>query len=92
MIGEGWSTVVVLPASASAGATGGPAVADGADDAKSLGARSEASEMLDSLTQAVDGGRMLTTSLVTVLFTDDGRVLAGAVTPERLLDAAATGR
>ena len=48
--------------------------------------------MLDSLTQPVDGGRLLTTSLVSVFFADDGRVLVGAVTPERLLDAAASGR
>lgn len=74
--GEGWSTVVELPAGA-AGAGG-------------LG--SEASAMLEALTQPVDGGRILQTSLVTVLLTDDGRVLAGAVTAERLLDAAASGR
>ena len=48
--------------------------------------------MLDSLTQPVDGGRLLTTSLVSVFFADDGRVFVGAVTPERLLDAAASGR
>lgn len=41
--------------------------------------------MLDQLTDPVDGGRILSTSLLTVLLTDDGRVLAGAVTPEHLL-------
>ncbi len=40
----------------------------------------------------VDGGRVLQTSLVTVLFTDDGRVFAGAVTPDHLLDVASSGR
>ena len=74
--GEGWSTVVELPAGA-AGAAG----FDG-----------EASAMLDTLTERVDGGRILSTSLVTVLITDDGRVLAGAVAADRLLDAAASGR
>lgn len=44
------------------------------------------------LAERVDGGSVLQTSLVTVLFTDDGRVLAGAVTADRLLDVAATGR
>jgi outer membrane lipoprotein-sorting protein len=34
-------------------------------------------------------GRMLTSRLFSVLFTDDGRVIAGAVTGERLLSAAA---
>jgi outer membrane lipoprotein-sorting protein len=74
--GEGWSTVVEMPAGA-VGATG----FDG-----------EASAMLDTLTERVDGGRILSTSLVTVLITDDGRVLAGAVAADRLLDAAASGR
>ena len=72
--GEGWSTVVELPAAP------GPGVGD------------EASGMLDTLAERVDGGRVLQTSLLTVLFTDDGRVLAGAVTADRLLDAAARGR
>ncbi len=46
------------------------------------------SPLLDQLTEPVDGGRVLSTSLLTVLLTDDGRVLAGAVTPEHLLDLA----
>jgi len=41
--------------------------------------------LLDQLTEAVPGGRVLSTSLLTVLLTDDGRVLAGAVTPDHLL-------
>jgi outer membrane lipoprotein-sorting protein len=48
-----------------------------------------ASPLLSVATQTVDGGRVLSTALVSVLFTDDGRVLAGAVTPQRLQDAAA---
>lgn len=55
------------------------------------GAGAPASAMLDSLTQPVDGGRVLTTSLVTVLFTSDGRVLAGAV-DVATLQAAASGQ
>jgi hypothetical protein len=74
--GEGWSAVVELPA----GEAGAQAL------------RGEASAMVDMLTEPVDGGRILETSLVTVLLTDDGRVLAGAVTADRLLDAAASGR
>ena len=70
--GEGWSAVVELPV--------------GAADAAGFGG--EASAMLQTLTERVDGGRILSTSLVTVLLTDDGRVLAGAVTPDRLLAAA----
>lgn len=45
--------------------------------------------MLDMLLEQVDGGRMLTTALLSVLITDDGRILAGAVTPEHLLALAA---
>ena len=79
VIGEGWSTVVVLPMAAA-----GAAAAGGLDP--------EASALLGTLTEPVDGGHILQTSLVTVLITDDGRVLAGAVTADHLLDAAASGR
>ena len=44
--------------------------------------------MLDQLTTAVDGGRALTTSLVTMFLSNDGRVFAGAV-PLAALQAAA---
>lgn len=44
--------------------------------------------LYDQLSSPVDGGRMLTSALVSVLITDDGRVLVGAVPAETLLDAA----
>jgi hypothetical protein len=47
--------------------------------------------MLDRLTRPVDGGRVLETSLVTMMITDDGRMLVGAVPAERLVDVAAGG-
>ncbi|KQQ01536.1 MULTISPECIES: LolA family protein [unclassified Rathayibacter] len=53
-----------------------------AGDAESL-------SMLDSVTTPVAGGRVLSSALVSVLITDDGRVLAGAVPTDALLDAAA---
>lgn len=71
--GTGWDTVVALPMSA----TGIPA--DGAAGTSSL---------LDQLTEPVAGGRALQTSLVSILLTNDGRVLAGAV-PVWALQAAA---
>lgn len=43
--------------------------------------------LLDSLTTPVDGGRVLQTALVSVLLTDDGRVLAGAVPVDVLVAA-----
>jgi outer membrane lipoprotein-sorting protein len=70
--GSGWDTVVALPA--------------GTADQTGLG--SDASGLLDQLTTAVDGGRALQTSLVSVYLTDDGRVLAGAVPVATLVAAA----
>lgn len=78
--GEGWSAVVELPNSSEAGAAD---VFAGLDP--------EQLAMLESVTTAVDGGRALQTSLVSVLITD-GRVLAGAVPVSRLVEAAQTGR
>ncbi|MFP7761937.1 LolA family protein [Marisediminicola sp. LYQ85] len=48
------------------------------------------SPLFDTATTAVDGGRAFSTALVSVLLTDDGRVLAGAV-PVSVLQAAAAG-
>ncbi|MDY0911954.1 DUF2092 domain-containing protein [Rathayibacter festucae] len=52
-----------------------------AGDAESLA-------QLDAVTTAVDGGRVLSSALFTVLLTDDGRVLAGAVPVDALTAAA----
>jgi outer membrane lipoprotein-sorting protein len=70
--GSGWDTVVALPA--------------GTADQTGLG--TDASGLLDQLTTAVDGGRAVQTSLVSVYLTDDGRVLAGAVPVATLVAAA----
>ncbi|WES64113.1 hypothetical protein P0L94_16795 [Microbacter sp. GSS18] len=80
VIGEGWSTVVEMQA-APAGEQG--ALTDLAP---------EQLAMLESVTTEVDGGRALQTSLMSVLITDDGRVLAGSVPTSRLVEAAQTGR
>lgn len=48
----------------------------------------EALASLDAVTTPVDGGRALESALVSVLLTDDGRVLAGSVPVEVLVDAA----
>ncbi|PYF97278.1 Outer membrane lipoprotein-sorting protein [Georgenia satyanarayanai] len=45
--------------------------------------------MLDELTEPVEGGRLLSTALLSVLLTDDGRLLVGAVEPTHLEDLAA---
>ena len=48
----------------------------------------EQAGLVDSLTTRVPEGRLLSSSLVTVLVTDDGRVLAGAVPADVLQQAA----
>lgn len=68
VVGEGWMSVLVLPAPR-----------DATDPTEALPA-----EVL----QPVEGGSVLTTSLLSVMLADDGRVLVGAVTPDVLVDAA----
>ncbi|WP_174776339.1 MULTISPECIES: LolA family protein [Cryobacterium] len=71
--GSGWDAVVSVPAGADAAAM----------------AELTASPLYSQLTDAVDGGRALSTTLMSVLITDDGRVFAGSVPVERLQAAAA---
>ncbi|TFC05819.1 DUF2092 domain-containing protein [Cryobacterium adonitolivorans] len=71
--GAGWDAVVVIPAG---------------EDAAAL-AELTASPLYSQLTDAVDGGRALSTTLVSVLIADDGRVFAGSVPVQRLQAAAA---
>ncbi len=52
------------------------------------GLGSKGTTLFDELTQRVDGGRMLQTSLFTVYLRPDGAVFAGAVPPAALLAAA----
>lgn len=52
------------------------------------GIDAEQQAMIDGLTTAVDGGRVLQTSLVSVMIADDGRILVGAVPTQRLVDVA----
>ncbi len=70
--GEGWTAVVELPQAAAS-----PSALAGGDAA-----------MIQSITRPVPGGRLLETALVTVYFADDGRVFAGAVSADHLVDVA----
>jgi outer membrane lipoprotein-sorting protein len=72
--GSGWESVVEFPAS--------PASAQ-------AGAMLSSDPLLQQAAVAVPGGRLFSTAVVNVLFTDDGRVFAGSVPAERLLTAAA---
>ncbi|QFQ99712.1 outer membrane lipoprotein carrier protein LolA [Streptomyces phaeolivaceus] len=81
-IGKGWSTVAVFDS----GAEGGlPTGGDSSGDARVDG-------FLNSLGDQVKGdfgsGTVFKTRLVNVLFTDDGKVYAGAVTKDALVKAA----
>jgi outer membrane lipoprotein-sorting protein len=89
VVGKGWDTVVILPSDV---ATNANADAEASDtDAPSTDAADAAGmeEMLGQLTTEVAEGRAFQTSLVTVLFATDGRILVGAV-PLEQLQAAAT--
>jgi outer membrane lipoprotein-sorting protein len=88
-VGKGWTTVLVARLD---GAVGGkPAAAKPAAPPAGGAPGMDLSKLLGGL-PAVSGdwgsGRLLTAKLFSVLLTDDGRVLAGAVTPERLYQAA----
>ncbi|MDZ5447046.1 sigma-E factor regulatory protein RseB domain-containing protein [Micromonospora sp. 4G57] len=87
-VGTGWTTVLVARLDA-AGPAGG-AKAGGAKAGDAAGA-DQAAGLLAAVPK-VSGdwgsGRLLTGKLFSVLLTDDGRVLAGLVTPERLYQAA----
>ncbi|MEU4164734.1 DUF2092 domain-containing protein [Actinoplanes sp. NPDC026670] len=91
VVGEGWTSIAVVK---------GPSVKDLEEIAGKPGDNSseepDAAELAESLLgtlQPVSGawgsGKLLSGSLFTVLLTDDGRLLAGAVTPEALYKAAA---
>ncbi len=75
VLGTGWTSVVVIK-------TGASAVQH--DE----GGPSAA--LLDKVTTRVPQGQLLKTSLFSALLTDDGRLLVGAVAPERLQRLAAT--
>ncbi|MEU1606649.1 LolA family protein [Micromonospora matsumotoense] len=89
-VGTGWTTVLVVrtdeadAAGKPAGGAAKPGPADGPGAAQAL-------DLLNGLPK-VSGdwgsGRLFAGKLFSVLLTDDGRVLAGAVTPERLYQAA----
>ncbi|MEU5567844.1 LolA family protein [Micromonospora musae] len=79
-VGTGWTTVLVARIDA-AGAKAGAEKPGGAELAGVLGS-------LPAVSGEWGSGRLFTSKLFTVLLTDDGRVLAGAVTPERLYEAA----
>jgi hypothetical protein len=45
-------------------------------------------ELFEGLITEVEGGKLLSTPLVNILITDDGRILAGAVSVDYLISVA----
>ncbi|GGL17048.1 LolA family protein [Mangrovihabitans endophyticus] len=74
VIGKGWTTVVAATMPESSGTE--------------AAAIQQAVKTLPKVSGTWGSGRLLTSSLFSVLVTDDGRVLAGAVAPETLYQAA----
>jgi hypothetical protein len=73
--GSGWETVIGFPA---------PSAGQG-----SLSESLLKDPFLAQAAVVVPGGRLLSTTLMNVLITDDGRIFVGMVPPERLQAAAA---
>ncbi|MEU8322084.1 DUF2092 domain-containing protein [Nonomuraea sp. NPDC048881] len=94
VVGDGWTTVAVLPFKPEdLTAAGRPAAGEGPTPGD--GSKADVGALADTVLKSatpVSGtwgsGRLIRTKLVTVLLTDDGRLLAGAVTPEEITQAA----
>lgn len=94
VVGTGWDTIVSVPVSQwfADAPSGDAAQGDSSPGDVGTGADPEASALLDQLTTTVDEGRLFETTLATVLVTNDGRVLVGAVPAEQLQAAAASAQ
>jgi outer membrane lipoprotein-sorting protein len=79
VIGTGWTSVFV----ARTGDSTDPTKADSSDP------RASAAESFLNGLPRTGNGRVLTSKLFTLMLTDDGRILFGAVSPERLAQVAA---
>jgi outer membrane lipoprotein-sorting protein len=87
IVGQGWTSVLVakLPAGTMPAGTG----QSGSTGQSGNGGPGFALDRLPRVSGAWGSGHLLTGRLFSVLFTDDGRVLAGAVRPEQLYAATA---
>ncbi|MFI9559556.1 outer membrane lipoprotein carrier protein LolA [Nonomuraea endophytica] len=78
VVGEGWTSVAVLPFKQ-----------DGqAQESREAQAAKLILDQATPVSGAWGSGKMIKTKLVTALLTDDGRLLAGAVTPDELVKVA----
>jgi len=84
--GAGWTSIVDLPSSGTFTGLNSPGPGTAAERGSATGR--SAIDLLGQLTTPVTGGRAITSSLLSVLITDDGRVFAGSVPVQALVDAA----
>lgn len=89
VVGTGWSSVLVLAGVPDMATLTGPADAGATSGAGDLTALVAA---LPEVSGSWGSGRLLTSHLVSVLLTDDGRLLVGAVDAQTLEAAAAASR
>ncbi|MFC0865582.1 outer membrane lipoprotein carrier protein LolA [Sphaerimonospora cavernae] len=97
IVGTGWDSVLVTSLPDTLKADTGGSDTGGSDTGGSDAGGSDAAKTLDGVLKSatrVSGawgsGRLVRTKLVSALITDDGRLVAGAVTPEALYRAAAS--
>ena len=104
MVGTGWTSVLVakVPTTGAAPGAAAPGIApetsapltagSAPEEPSARGSAADLGAILGAL-PAVSGewgsGRLLQSTLFSVLITDDGRIIAGAVAPEKLYEAAA---
>jgi hypothetical protein len=72
LIAQGWSAVAQIPA----------------DMIPAQFAELQQNKLFTELTKPVAGGRIFSTTLMNIFIADDGRIFAGSVTQQRLLEAA----
>jgi outer membrane lipoprotein-sorting protein len=87
VVGTGWTSVLV--AKMPSADTAGPTPEGSGPGASAAGELQSVLGSLPQVSGSWGSGRLLTSTLFTVLITDDGRVLAGAVGPDALYAAAA---
>jgi outer membrane lipoprotein-sorting protein len=96
VIGKDWTSVFVdqLSDATSSVTPGQPAQTSGPSSSKHSvrvpGGDSDLNQLLDEFATPVDGGHLITTSLVSIFVTSDHRVLIGAVSPQYLEHIATT--
>jgi hypothetical protein len=80
VVGKGWTSVLVAKMPANSTASGG-----GDKETQQLAG---VLNSLPKVSGSWGSGHLLTSSLFSALVTDDGRILIGAVAPEKLYEAA----